>query len=58
MEETSVSKLGGEIRATENDIPGAKLEENVEDCNCVQLKRWLLCRGAKTIGKRADLKRM
>ena len=49
MEETIVSKLGGEIRATENDIPDAKLVENVEDCNCVQLKHWLLCRGEKTL---------
>ena len=49
VEETSVSKLGGEIRATENDIPDGKLVENVEDCNCVQMKRWLLCRGGKTL---------
>ena len=50
-------QLGEEIRVTENDIPRAKLAKSIEDCNCAQLRRWLLCRGAKTTGKRADLKR-
>ena len=57
MEEASASKFGGEIRVTENDIPGSKLVKNVEYCNCTELRRWLLCKGAKTTGKRADLKR-
>ena len=36
---------------TEIDIPGAKLpRDSVEKCSVVQLKRWLLCRGAKTTG--------
>ena len=28
MEETNVSKLGSEIRVTEDDIPGAKVQMN------------------------------
>ena len=38
---------------TEDDIPGAKLPKNVEECSLSVLKRWLLCRGAKTTGKLA-----
>ena len=35
----------------EEDIPGAEIpRETVEQCSVVQLKRWLLCRGAKTTG--------
>ena len=35
MEETNVSKLGSEIRVTEDDIPGAKLQmnNNIFPCN-------------------------
>lgn len=40
----------------EDDIPGAKLLKPVEQCGCAVLRRWLLCRGAKTSGKLADLK--
>ena len=30
------------------DIPGANLpRETVEECTVVQVKRWLVCRGAK-----------
>ena len=37
---------------TENDIPGAKIPREALDlCTVPQLKRWLLCRGAKTTGK-------
>ena len=57
MEESDLSRPREEIRVTEDDIPGAKLVKNVEDCNCTELRRWLLCRGAKTTEKRADLKR-
>ncbi|PFX14909.1 hypothetical protein AWC38_SpisGene20902 [Stylophora pistillata] len=40
----------------EEDTPGAKLpRENVEECTLPRLRRWLLCRGAKTSGKKADL---
>ena len=40
----------------ENDIPGAKLQKPIEECTCAVLRRWLLCRGAKTSGKLADLR--
>ena len=40
----------------EEDIPGARLpRENVEECTVTQLRRWLLCRGAKTSGKKSEL---
>ena len=38
----------------ENDIPGAKLPKLIQECTCAVLRRWLLCRGAKTSGKLAD----
>jgi hypothetical protein len=38
------------------DIPGAKLpRETVEEGSVVQLKSWLVCRGAKTSGKKGPL---
>ena len=41
---------------TEDDIPWAVLpNRNVEACSVVQLKRWLICRGAKTSGKKSAL---
>ena len=41
---------------SEEDIPGAKIpRESVEQCSVVQLKRWLLCRGAKTTGNKKAL---
>ena len=41
---------------TEDDIPGAKLERKLlEKYSVTQLKRWLLCRGAKTSGKKEAL---
>jgi len=41
---------------SEEDIPGAKLRrETVEECSVVQLKRWLVYRGAKTSGKKGAL---
>ena len=43
-----------QIVLTEEDIPGAKLPRgNAEECTVPQLRRWLLCRGAKTSGKKA-----
>ena len=43
-----------QIALTEEDIPGAKLpRENAEECTVPQLRRWLLCRGAKTSGKKS-----
>ena len=45
-----------QIVLTEEDIPGAKLpRENADECTVPQLRRWLLCRGAKTSGKKAEL---
>ena len=44
------------IILTEEDIPGATIaRESVQQCTVVQLRRWLLCRGAKTSGKKASL---
>lgn len=44
------------IILSEEDIPGAKLpRETAEKCSVVQLKRWLLCRGAKTTGTKKAL---
>jgi len=40
----------------EIDIPGAKLPKPVEQCTCSVLRRWLLCRGAKTTGRLGELK--
>ena len=41
---------------SQEDIPGANLpRETVEECSVVQLKRWLVCRGAKTTGKKGAL---
>jgi len=44
------------IPLSEEDIPGAQLpRDEPEECNVKQLQRWLLCRGAKTTGKKEDL---
>ena len=40
----------------EEDIPGAKLPKPIDECTCGILRRWLLCTGAKTSGKLADLR--
>ena len=41
---------------TEDDIPGAKLPcQFVEQCSVMQLRRWLLCRGAKTTSLKSVL---
>ena len=34
-----------EVELTENDIPGASLEEPLESATILALKRWLLCHG-------------
>lgn len=40
----------------ENDVPGAILPRKTpEECNMQQLKRWLVCRGASSTGKKAQL---
>ena len=44
------------IPISEEDIPGATLpRDSPEECKVKQLQRWLLCRGAKTTGKKEDL---
>ena len=40
MDESTV-----EVKLTEEDIPGAKLEEPMEKYTNPELKWWLLCRG-------------
>lgn len=44
------------IKLKEKDVPGAILPSNApEECTVKQLQRWLLCRGAKTTGKKMQL---
>ena len=44
------------FKLEEHDIPGAILPREIpEECNVVQLKRWLLCRGASTSGNKKQL---
>lgn len=52
----SESKAKLTVKLTQEDIPGAKLpRDSVEKCSVVQLKRWLLCTGAKTTGTKKAL---
>ena len=44
-----------EIILTENDVPGAKLTNDLAECNVDDLKRWLECRGQKKGGRKAEL---
>ena len=38
------------------DVPGVKVpRESAQQCNVTELKRWLLCRGAKTSGRKGEL---
>ena len=54
-EKASCSK---KVVLCEEDIPGAKLpRENVEECTVPQLRRWLLCRGAKQAARKPILSR-
>ena len=44
------------VKLKEEDVPGAILpREKPEECTVKQLQRWLLCRGAKTTGKKMQL---
>ena len=44
------------MKLKEEDVPGAILPlEKPEECTVKQLQRWLLCRGAKTTGKKTQL---
>ena len=58
MADSSKTPAKGALKVilSEEDIPGAKIpRETVEQCSVVQLKRWLLCRGAKTTGNKKAL---
>lgn len=46
-----------EIEMTEEDVPGAKLEEPLESATVPTLRRWLLCHGiiAPTSHKKSKL---
>ena len=44
------------VHLGEKDIPGASLcGRDPSELHVVELKRWLKCRGANTVGKKADL---
>ena len=56
LKERTCEESVKQIVLTEEDTPGAKLPRgNAEECTVPQLRRWLLCRGAKTSGKKAEL---
>ena len=43
---------------TESDVPGDKLvRSDVATNSCVQLKRWLECRGLPVSGKKGELRK-
>ena len=39
----------------EEDVPGAKLTKDPDDCSVEELKRWLQCHGLKKTGKKIEL---
>ena len=44
------------VLLNESDIPGASLDgKDPSELNVVQLKRWLVCRGAPVTGKKPEL---
>ena len=47
-----------EIILTENDVPGAKLTKDLEECNVDELKCWLECRGQKKRWKKSRISSM
>ena len=48
--------LTSEAEGRAEDVPGAILtREKTEEWTVKQLQRWLLCRGAKTTGKKSQL---
>ena len=49
-------KCPASVCLTEDGIPGAKLPKgSPKECNCWMLRRWLQCRGGRTMGKKAAL---
>jgi len=50
------SKKSENVKLRQEDVPGAILPRQIpEECTVKQLQRWLLCRGAKTTGKKMQL---
>ena len=50
----AVSKMADEntkVQLVESDIPGAELPKPAEFCTVAILKRWLSCRGARSVRK-------
>ena len=44
------------VNLTDEDIPGAKIpRDSIDKCSVVQLKRCMLCRGAKATGIKKSL---
>ena len=43
-----------EIILTENDVPGAKLNKDLAECNVNELKRWLECWGQKKVEEKQN----
>ena len=49
-------KKNENVKLKEEGVPGAILPgEKPEECTVKQLQRWLLCRAAKTTGKKTQL---
>ena len=46
-EKPTTSSIAAAVQLTENDIPGAKLQEPLETHAIPALQWWLLCRGVK-----------
>ena len=40
---------------TEDDVPGAKLSKQPDQCSVIVLKRWLECHGLKKGGNKSEL---
>ena len=48
-------KKNQNVKLRKEDVPGAiSHREKPEECTVKQLQRWLLCRGAKTTGKKTN----
>ena len=55
-EEGIERKTHEHMKLKAEDVPGAILpREKPQECTMKQLQRWLLCHGAKTAGKKAQL---
>ena len=46
-------KKSENVKLRQEDVPGAILPRQIpQECTVKQLQKWLLCRGAKTTGKK------